>query len=234
MHLAGKIAIITGASRGIGLAVTRMLLDREVRVAAWSRSKPEIAHDNFHYFPADVGSIESVDEAYEATVKKFGSEISILINNAGVGYEASFEDLDSERWAEMYRTNVDSIFYCSRNLIPEMKRMEEGHIVNMSSVAGTVGIPGMAAYCGTKYAVRGLSHSMYKELRNYGIKVTCIYPASVNTNFFDKIDSVEANENMMHPDDIASTIMHVLDTPPNYHHVDIEVRPLQPKGKSAR
>jgi len=72
---------------------------------------------------------------------------------------------------------------------------------------------------------------MFKELRNFGIKVSVIYPGSVNTNFFDEIDAVNANDNMMMPEDIASTIMHVLTTPPNYHHIDIEVRPLRPKGK---
>ena len=75
----------------------------------------------------------------------------------------------------------------------------------------------------------GISHSMYMELRDFGIKVTCIYPGSVNTNFFDAIDPVTANENMMRPEDIASSIIHCLQTHPNYLPVDLEVRPLRPK-----
>ena len=89
----------------------------------------------------------------------------------------------------------------------------------------------MSAYCATKHAVRGISHSLYKEVRDYGVKVTCIYPGSVQTNFFDNIDSVTVNDNMMRPEDIASTILHCLESHPNYHHVDIEVRPLMPKGR---
>jgi len=230
MNLKNKVAIVTGVSKGIGLATVKVLLEKEVVVAGWGRNDPELTNDNFHFFKADVSKIEEVNEAYQNTIEALGAEVHILINNAGLGYEALFEDLQVEKWLQMYRTNVDSIFYCTRLVIPEMKNMDHGHIINMSSVAGTVGIPGMAAYCGTKYAVRGLSHALYKELRNYGVKVSCIYPGAVKTNFFDKIDSVETNENMIMPEDIASTILHALESPPNYHHVDIEVRPLRPKG----
>ncbi|MEQ8924951.1 MAG: SDR family NAD(P)-dependent oxidoreductase, partial [Fulvivirga sp.] len=82
----------------------------------------------------------------------------------------------------------------------------------------------------TKFAVICFSHALYKEVRNDGVKVTCFYPGSVQTNFFDSIESVTANENMMQPEDIAGTIIHCLESNANYHHVDIEVRPLKPKG----
>jgi short-subunit dehydrogenase len=88
----------------------------------------------------------------------------------------------------------------------------------------------MVGYAATKHAVTGLSHSLFMELRTYGIKVSCIYPGSVKTGFFDGIDGLEAHDNMMSPSDIANTIIHVLESPPNYHFVDIEVRPLKPKG----
>ena len=231
MNIKEKKTIVTGVSRGIGLATVREMLDRGVIVAGWSRTPPVLDHVNFHFFKTDVSNMEEVEASYRQTVEKIGNDIGILVNNAGIGFEGLFEDLSVERWHSMFRTNVDGIFYCSRLVIPEMKKREEGHIINISSIAGTVGIPGMAAYCATKHAVRGMSHAMYKELRNFGIKVTCIYPGSVKTGFFDKIDSVEVSNNMMMPEDIAGTIMHVLDTQPNYHHVDIEVRPLRPKGK---
>ena len=131
----------------------------------------------------------------------------------------------------MFETNVNGIFYTTRKILPTMKKLGEAHIVNISSIAGLTGISGMSAYCATKYAVRGLSHSLYKEVRDYGIKVTCIYPGSVKTNFFDEIDSVELNDNMMRPEDIAGTILNALQTHPNYHQIDIEVRPLMPNGR---
>ncbi|CAN5907166.1 hypothetical protein BH24BAC1_BH24BAC1_07060 [soil metagenome] len=104
-------------------------------------------------------------------------------------------------------------------------------IVNIASIAGLTGVEQMSGYCATKFAVRGISQALYKEVRDYGVKVTCIYPGSVDTHFFDLFANVTQRENMMQPEDIASTILHVLASPPNYHHVDIEVRPLQPKGK---
>ncbi|GAA0893223.1 SDR family NAD(P)-dependent oxidoreductase [Fulvivirga kasyanovii] len=229
MKLENKVAIVTGVSKGIGLATVKMLLERGCKVAGWGRTSPDLSDDNFHFYKTDVRNIEEVNKAYEATVQDLGENIAILVNNAGLGYEGGIENLDPALWRQMFETNVDGIFYCSRLVIPNMKSNDEGHIINISSIAGNTGIPNMSAYCATKHAVTGLSHSMYKELRNFGIKVTCIYPGSVKTNFFDKIDSVEVNDGMMMPEDIASTIIHCLETQANYHHVDIEVRPLKPK-----
>ncbi len=133
-------------------------------------------------------------------------------------------------WHAMFNINVNGIFYCSRLVIPEMKQLGYGHIINISSIAGMTGIEGMSGYCATKFAVRGMSGALFKEVRNFGIKVSCVYPGSVNTNFFDSIETVQANTNMMKPEDIAGTIIHFLETDPNYLPVDIEVRPLKPKG----
>ncbi|MCF6353409.1 MAG: SDR family NAD(P)-dependent oxidoreductase [Cyclobacteriaceae bacterium] len=231
MELSNKTAIITGVSKGIGLATAKLLLKNGVKVAGWSRTQPNFTHENFIFIQVDVSNNKSVKEGYKQTINKFGNQIDILINNAGLGYEGLFEEMSDEHWHQMFKTNVDSIFYCSRLVIPEMKKMDAGHIINISSIAGTNGIASMAGYCGTKHAVRGISQAMFKELRNFGIKVSVIYPGSVKTNFFDDIDSVAISDNMMMPEDIASTILHVLSSPPNYHHIDIEVRPLRPKGK---
>ncbi|WP_299824447.1 SDR family oxidoreductase [uncultured Pontibacter sp.] len=231
MNLAGKVAIVTGASKGIGLATVQILLEKGAKVAGWSRTSPELKHDNFQFIPCDVRNVDDVQRAYNETVKIFNNPVAILVNNAGLGYSAPLEEQSLEDWHMMFDTNVHGMFYCTRLVVPGMKEQEEGHIINISSIAGTTGIEEMAGYCATKHAVRGLSHSLYKEVRNYGVKVTCIYPGSVQTNFFDPIESVTVNENMMRPEDIASTILHALESHPNYHHVDIEVRPLMPKGK---
>jgi len=230
MKLENKVAIVTGSSKGIGLATVQVLLDNGVKVAGWSRSETQVSHPDFKNISVNIRDIDSVAKAYAQTVAHFG-EVSILINNAGLGTTGLFEELSVADWQSMFETNVNGIFYATRLVLPGMKKLEEGHIINISSIAGTMGVETMSAYCATKFAVRGLSQSLYKEVRNYGVKVTCIYPGSVQTNFFDEIDSITANENMMQPSDIASTILHCLTSSPNYHHVDIEVRPLQPKGK---
>lgn len=231
MNLENKIAIITGSSKGIGLETVKLLLSRGVKVAGWSRSDTDVINDNFISIKVDVGNSQEVTKAYSLTKEKFGDKIAILINNAGLGFEGNFEFLEDEKWHQMFRTNVDSIFYCSKQVIPKMREMDEGHIINISSIAGTNGIAGMAGYCGTKHAVRGLSQSLFKELRQYGIKVSTIYPGSTNTNFFDDFSAISGNDNMMQPADVALTIVQVLETSENYLPVDIEVRPLRPQGK---
>jgi len=120
MELSNKTAIVTGVSKGIGLATAKLLLEQGVKVAGWSRSKPNLSHKNFFYAPVDVGNNGSVKAGYEQTVKHFGKKIHILINNAGLGFTAAFEDMPDEEWHQMFKTNVDSIFYCSRLVIPEM------------------------------------------------------------------------------------------------------------------
>lgn len=230
MDLQNKIAIVTGASKGIGLETAKLLLAAGAKVAGWSRTRPNLEHDNFLFAETDMGDHASVEQAFETTRQKFGDALAVLVNNAGVGYQGKFEDMPLEDWHRMYNVNVNGIFYATRLALPIMKQREEGHLINLSSIAGTTGIENMAAYCGSKHAVRGISHALYKEVRNDGIKVTCIYPGSVNTNFFDTIGSIQANENMMRPEDVAETIMHAIQTHRNFHLVDIEMRPLKPKG----
>ncbi|MCC9167247.1 SDR family oxidoreductase [Pontibacter harenae] len=231
MKLEGKIAVVTGVSHGIGLATVEALLEKGVRVAGWGRTAPEIEHENFYFFSCDVRQPEAVQQAFDQTVQQLNGTVSILVNNAGLGIPANLEDQKLEDWHKMFDTNVHGLFYCTRLVLPGMKEQEEGHVINISSIAGNTGVKGMSGYAATKHAVRGISQSLYMEVRDYGIKVTCIYPGSVQTNFFDNMENSPASPNMMRPEDIASTILHALESHPNYHHVDIEVRPLMPKGK---
>lgn len=230
MDLKNKVAIVTGASKGIGLETVKALLATGAKVAGWSRSQPDLEHENFHFVEVNMRDYASVEKAFKQTTDKWGKELAILVNNAGLGYQGKFEEMPVEEWHAMFETNVNGIFYATRLALPLMKALGEGHIINISSIAGTTGIETMAGYSGSKHAVRGISHSLYKEVRNDGIKVTCIYPGSVNTHFFDAIDTVQANQNMMRPEDVAETILHAVQTHPNFHLVDIEMRPLKPKG----
>lgn len=233
MEIPDKVAVVTGASKGIGLAVVNQLLGKGMKVAGWSRTAPEIEHDNFLFVKTDVSDGHSVQQAFEQTVAKFGSQVSVLINNAGLGHYGNMTEMPFEQWKQMFDINVHGIYFCSNAVIPGMQQMDEGHIVNIGSIAGRNPVKGMVGYAGTKHAVTGISHSMFMELRDFGIKVTCIYPGSTNTHFFDKIDAVEANNNMMRPEDVAASIVHCLETHENYLPVDLEVRPLRPKGKGA-
>ncbi|MEQ8361157.1 MAG: SDR family oxidoreductase [Cytophagales bacterium] len=225
-----KLVLVTGSSKGIGYETCKLFLNKGFLVAGASRTETTINHKNFKHYSIDVSDSSSVNSMIEEIQNNFGRSIDILINNAGLGYSSYLHEMSDENWLKMFDINVHGLFYCTRAVLPKMIEKGYGHVVNISSIAGTTGVETMAGYCGTKHAVRGISHSLYKEVRNHGIKVTCIYPGSVNTNFFDEIDSVNANDNMMRAEDIARTIFESIDTHPNYHVVDIELRPLKPKG----
>lgn len=230
MELQGKLAIVTGVSKGIGLETVKQLLDAGMTVAGWGRTNNNISNDNYHFFKTDVSSWEQVQASFEATKDKLG-KTSVLVNNAGMGYQGLIHEMDVEEWRYMFDLNVHGLFYCIKMAVPDMIEMEEGHVINISSIAGTNGVKTMSGYVGTKHAVTGIGHSIFQELRDHGIKVTTIYPGSTNTNFFDSIEFADANNNMMRPEDIAQTIRQSVETNANYHVVDIEVRPLMPKGK---
>ena len=230
-YLTNKCAIVTGASKGIGLAVTRQLLEAGVKVAGWSRTAPQLDHKNFQFVEVDVANFQSIEKGFEQSVKFLGDQIHILVNNAGYGVLGSVDELSLEDWKDMFDVNVHGLMYCTRVVVPQMKKMDQGHIVNISSIAGLNPVKNMSGYAATKHAVTGFGHSLFMELRDWGIKVTNIYPGSTSSNFFDEINGYEVNDNMMRPEDVAKSILDLLNTHGNYLPVDLEIRPLRPKGK---
>src|SRR6056297_3554831 len=218
-----KLAIVTGASRGIGLAISKILTDNGMMVASLSRNAPDdFSHPKFHHFETDLTIEESVDEAVQKIHDSFAGPVSVLINNAGVGYRGNLEDTPSDRWRYLFDLNVHGLFYVSKRIIPEMKETKNGHIINISSGAGTNGISGMSAYCGTKHAVVGITESMHQEVRDFGVKATCLSPGSVDTGFSS------SKKNKLLPEDLAKAVLHIIQCPQNFHYTDIQVRPLQP------
>jgi NADP-dependent 3-hydroxy acid dehydrogenase YdfG len=229
MNLAGKIAVITGVSKGIGLAVANALLQKQCVVYGLGRSNAEINHLDFHFVKTDVRHAEEVRNA----IKQITSEqprIDILINNAGLGYFGFLDDISDEQWHEMFQTNVDGVFYCCKAVLPHMKKNQFGHIINIASTAALEGMPQVSAYCATKWAVKGLSESLFREVRDYRIKVTCVYPGSTKTDFFRNSPGIQPHDYMLMPEDIALMLVQALEMPDNFHTVNLEIRPLQPKG----
>jgi len=223
MNLQNRTAIVTGASKGIGLAISKALNSEGVSVAGWSRTPPSTyEHRLFTHITADLTDEALVESAWQQTRDQLGDELSILVNNAGVGYRGTIEETPSERWRYLFALNVHGLYYVSKRVIPGMKNRNEGHIINIGSGAGTNGIAGMSAYCGTKYAVVGITESMHQELRDFGIKATCLSPGSVETGFSG------SNKNKMMPEDLAASVIHMLKSPKNFHFTDVQVRPLQP------
>lgn len=230
MELSGKVAIITGVSKGIGRATADALLAKGAVVAGWGRTAPEgLTHERFQFFECDIRDETSVQEACMNTRRELGAEIHVLVNNAGIGNFGPIDGFSSEDWHAMFDTNVHGLFYCTKAVLPYMKQQHEGHIVNVGSLAGTAGTANLAGYCATKYAVRGFSDALFKEVRPDGVRVTCIMPGSVETNFNGADPGEEPNPHMMQPEDIAAAIVHALEAPFAVMISEVQMRPTQPK-----
>jgi len=230
MELKDKKVIITGISKGIGKHTCLQLLEKGAHVCGWGLNEPDYSDPKLNFIKTDVKDFESVAKAYSKTEEIWGEGADALINNAGYGLFNYVENFDVKAWHDMFATNVHGIFHCSKVTIPAMRKKESGHIINIASIAGQMGNPQGAGYSGTKFAVRGMSESMFKELRDYGIKVSCVYPGSTNTNFFDSVEGMDAHQYMMDPKDVAQELVRLLETSNNFLISDIIFRPLQPKG----
>lgn len=234
MELKNKTAVVTGVSKGIGEALCRQLLAEGCKVYGLGRNNFNTDHPNYTFIPTDVRSVEEVGKSFEQVLKASGGQLHILINNAGLGYFGNVEDLPLEEWDQMWQTNVNGLFYCTRLAVPVMKSQEYGHIINIASTAGLEGMPMVSGYCATKWAVKGFSESIWKELRDFKIKVTCVYPGSVKTDFFRNSPNIKPHDYMLMPEDVAGMMLYALKTPDNFHQVNLEVRPLQPKGPRSK
>lgn len=229
MDIENRVVIVTGVRTGIGLETVKAFVSAGAKVAGWGRTAPAYEHERFQFIPCDVRDENQVARALEQTVARWGESVDVLINNAGLGRYGRMDEQSTEDWHLQFNTNVHGLWYVSRAVVPLMKAQQSGHIFNISSIAGKDGIEGMSAYSATKWAVRGLTLSWMKELRNDGIKVTGIYPGSTQTEFFDTIPGYEAHSQMMQPQDVAQSMLQLAQTSANYLPVELEIRPLQPK-----
>lgn len=238
MDLTSKVAIVTGASSGIGSAVSRLLVSEGSTVFGLARSIDKLhglaeeLGESFLPISCDVQSADSVRDAFRK-VREKSSRVDILINNAGIGRFGPIESMSVDEFDSQAETNVRGVFLCSKQVIPTMRAQNEatgfgGHIVNIASIAGLVGNATFGVYNATKFAVRGMSEAMMKELRADGIKVSCVYPGSTETDFFDNA-GVELQGQPMAVDSVAGTLLHLIKSPPNYLISEVVMRPLRPR-----
>ncbi len=229
MELTNKIAVVTGVSKGIGYHTTQALLNKGAKVFGLGRNNT-IEHAHYTFINCDVRNDQSVQQAFELIYKQTDNTVHILLNNAGLGYFGLLEEMPLAHIQEMMETNVNGTIYCCRAVLPHMKKQQYGHIINIASTAALEGMPQVAAYCASKWAVKGLSESLFREVRDYKIKVTCLYPGSTKTDFFRNSPGIQPHDYMLMPEDVALSIIQALEMPDNFHTVNLEIRPLQPKG----
>jgi short-subunit dehydrogenase len=228
MNIQGKNAVITGASSGIGLETTKVLLEKGCRVYGISRRGASVQHPNYIDIRADVGNFSQLQTALQPLITS-GRNADILINNAGLGYFGKIEDMPLDQWHEMFNTNVHGVFYCIKLLAPLMKKHQLGHIINISSIAGLQAVVEGSGYSATKFAVRAISQAIYRELRPFNVKVSTIFPGSVNTAFFDHIEHKLSYEDMIQPAELVKSVIHLLESDDAYLPFELEVRTMRAK-----
>jgi 3-oxoacyl-[acyl-carrier protein] reductase len=235
--LTGKVAIVTGGSRGIGLATARALVAQGVHVAVTGRderhlsdARPAIERagpGTVETLRADVRKAADVERAVSATVARFGG-LDIVVNNAGVGIFTEIADMTLEQWQEVIDTNLTGVFNMCHAALPHLRRRRGGFIINVSSLAGKNAFAGAAAYCASKAGLNAFSEALMQEVRYDGIRVSYVMPGSVATGFSGGDESKGA-EWKISADEVAEVIVNLLRHNPRSLPSRVELRPSQPK-----
>ena len=234
-RLEGKVALVTGASRGIGCAIARALLDEGAHTFLVSRRR-EAVRKLAAAWNAAGGRAEALSadvtregEVYRliARVKKRSGRLDILINNAGVFTYKPFEKTTLEDWRSNIDTNLTGTFLCTRAALPLLKRKRGGHILNIISLAGREAYENCSAYCASKFGALGLSRVLAEELRPFGIRVTAILPGPVRTKMIQKLGLRVPKGRILEPEDVARTVVEALTQPQRASLEEIVLRPAR-------
>jgi NAD(P)-dependent dehydrogenase (short-subunit alcohol dehydrogenase family) len=223
----GRVAFITGASRGIGAAIARRLSAEGVRLGLASRSGDDLGLPDAVGVECDVRDSAAVDAGVAATVDRFG-QLDILVCNAGVGAYGPFLELDPEHLEEMVDVNLKGTLYTVRAGLPHLLRSDAADIVTLASVAGLRGLPNESVYCASKFGQLGFTRALDHELRDQGVRCTAICPGGVATDFAmgrGRTPDMPELKGMMSGDDVAETVAFVLTRPRSHRMLTVSFRP---------
>lgn len=239
MELKGKVAIVTGGTKGIGRAISEALVREGVNVCISARSRNEIDQTledlgglnagSATGIVSDVCNYSQVKPLFELAVGQFGG-LDILVNNAGIGLFQTVEEMTPEDFRSVLETNLFGVFYCCHEAIPLMKQRGGGYIINMSSLAGVNAHPQMAAYNASKFGLNGFSEALMQEVRHDNIKVSYIMPGSVNTHFGGDEPSPDQAWQLQ-PSDIGKVVLDLLHNDSRALVSRVEIRPSKPPKK---
>ena len=226
--LEGKVAVVTGASRGIGAAVARALDAHGVRLGLASRSGDDLGLEGTVALPCDVRDPAQLEALVAATVERHG-RLDILVANAGVGAYGSFLDLEPRHLEEMVDVNLKGTLYAVRAALPHLLASGEADVVTLASEAGRRGLPYEAVYCASKFGQVGFTRALDHELRERGVRCTSVCPGGVATDFAlddNRGRTPDALPGMMSAEDVAETVLFVLTRPRNHRILEVALRPV--------
>jgi NAD(P)-dependent dehydrogenase (short-subunit alcohol dehydrogenase family) len=232
--LSGKIAVVTGGTRGIGRAIAERLLREGASVAVCSRLQKNVQAFVQDFQPgadgrllaeaADVSKLEDVRRFFASVDARFGG-LDFLINNAGIGVFKSVADLTPEEWRRTIDLNLSGVYYCSHEALPRMRQRGAGYIVNIGSLAGKNAFAGGAAYNASKFGLNGFSEAMMLDCRYENVRVSYIMPGSVDTDFGSTAGTAPWK---IQPEDVAEVVAMLLRMPPRTLISRVEIRPSKP------
>lgn len=233
-NLQGKVAVITGASSGIGEAAARLLVDEGVNVVLAARRMERITALAEELGPLatavqmDVTDALQVSDLFALVKNRYGG-LDLLFNNAGLGIYGAFTDSKSEDWLIQINTNLIGLLHCTQAAIPLMQGRSGAMISSVSSVGGRHGVAGWSVYCATKFAVGGFHDTLRKELAPQGIRVSVIEPGAVWTEFGHNFDSSERRQSLdaLEPVDVAQALVYAFAQPPRVLVQEILIRPVK-------
>jgi len=234
-----RVAIVTGGTQGIGQAITKSLLQEDLKVVICSRNEEKITSclkelrvlwgDAIKGFKCDVRSYSQVINLIDFTVKEYG-RLDLLVNNAAVGIFNSVMQITPEQFKEVIETNLVGVFHCCHAAIPALKRSGNGYIINISSLAGKQAFSGGSAYNASKFGLNGFSEAIMQDLRYENIRVSYILPGSVDTNF--RGSQTRNNSSWkLSPDDVARIVVELINHNPSSLPSRVEIRPSKPLKK---
>jgi len=228
-NIQGRTAVVTGAGRGIGRAIAVELAALGARVTLAARSVSELedtakAIGSASVFPTDVRKKNDVHRLLEHVQTHFGP-VDILVNAAGMGVAGNVVDLSDAEYDAILDTNLRSVFFASRFVLPSMIERKTGHIINIASIAGKVGTPKIAVYCASKFGLVGFSQALAEEVREHGIRVSVICPGSTDTGFPGLSKASKSREKMLSPADIAHAVRMIVLQEPNSFISEVIIRP---------
>jgi NADP-dependent 3-hydroxy acid dehydrogenase YdfG len=229
----GKVALVTGASRGIGFAIARSLagLGAKVALCALDPERLEKAAAGLKdtgasimAIPVDVRNASEIAPLVRKAEQSLGS-IDILVNNAGIGIFAPVQEASEANWDSVLDTNLKAVFLLTKAVAPGMIERHSGHIINVGSLAGKSAFPGGAIYCASKWGLLGLTQCAAEDLRPYGIRVSAVLPGSVATDFSPHAG--KDTSKMLQPEDVAHAVESIVTQAPQSFISEVLIRPAQ-------